>query len=272
MKNNFRLACLLALLLTVRSVLGATVTNISVPSPAMKKEIAVTVILPNTYRSDGARLPVLYLLHGYSDNNQTWASRTSIKALADQYGIIVVCPDGGYSSWYFDSPVDPPWRYETFVAKELIAFIDEHYQTLPERKSRAIAGQSMGGHGAMFLSIRHPDTFSVVVCFSGGVDLRPFPDKWDIAMRLGGVKDYPDRWSANSVITLASTLPPGELVISMDCGVDDFFISVNRNLHELLLTNKVPHDYTERPGGHNWEYWSNAIKYQMLFISNHLAR
>ena len=272
MKKNFRVACLLVLLLTVRSVWSATVTNIALPSLAMKKDIPATVILPNAYGLNGTRLPVLYLLHGYSDNNQTWSSHTSIKELADQYGIIVVCPDGGFSSWYIDSPADPAWCYETFMAKELVAYVDGHYQTLAKRESRAIAGQSMGGHGAMFLSIRHPDIFSVVVCLSGGVDLRPFPDKWDIAKRLGSFKDYSARWSANSVVTLASNLPPGELAVSIDCGVDDFFISVNRNLHQLLLMNKVPHDYTERPGGHNWEYWSNAIKYQMLFISNHLAR
>jgi len=269
---NFRAACQLVLLLTVHSVWSATVTNIAVPSPAMKKAIPVMVILPNAYNSNGIRLPVLYLLHGYSDNNQTWASRTSIKELADQYDIIVVCPDGGYSSWYIDSPVDPAWHSETFMAKELVAYVDGHYQTLPKRESRAIAGQSMGGHGAMFLSIRHPDIFNVVVCLSGGVDLRPFPDKWDIAKRLGSFKDYPDRWAANSVITLATALPPGELAISIDCGMDDFFITVNRNLHRLLLTRQVPHDYTERPGGHNWEYWSNAIKYQMRFISDHLTR
>jgi len=272
MKMNMRMVWWLVLLLSVRGVWSATVTNILVPSSAMKKDIPVTVVLPNAYLPESARLPALYLLHGYSDNNKTWTAGTSIKDLADLYSIIVICPDGGYSSWYFDSPVDPAWRYETFVVKELVAYVDGHFQTLPKRESRAIAGQSMGGHGAMYLSIRHPDQFSVVVCLSGGVDLRPFPDRWDIAKRLGRLKEHPDRWSANSVITLASTLPPGELAIAIDCGADDFFISVNRDLHQLLLKRKVPHDYTERPGGHNWEYWSNAIKYQMLFISNHLAR
>ena len=248
------------------------ITTVAVPSQAMKKDIPTTVILPDVSEKDAAPLPVLYLLHGYSDNYKSWVLHTPIKELADQYGIIVVCPDGGYSSWYFDSPIDPACRYETFISRELVAYIDQHYHTLPTGKSRAIAGQSMGGHGAMFLAIRHPKVFSVVVCLSGGVDLRPFPNNWDIAKRLGNYKDHADRWSANSVITLAKTLRPGELAISIDCGVDDFFITVNRNLHQLLLQNKVPHDYTERPGGHEWKYWANAIKYQMIFVSDHLAR
>ena len=271
-KFSLRFVTTLAVMLAAACSFGSTVTTIAVPSPGMKKEVPATVILPDAYQKEGVRLPVLYLLHGYSDNNLGWVTRTPVKDLADQYGIIVVCPDAAYSSWYFDSPEDPAWRYETFVSKELVTEIDKRYRTLPKRESRAIAGLSMGGHGAMFLAIRHPDTFSVAVCLSGGVDLRPFPDNWDIAKRLGTLKDHPDRWTANSVVTLAETLPPGELAISIDCGVDDFFITVNRNLHQLLLTRKVPHDYTERPGSHGWEYWANAIKYQMLFMSDHLAR
>jgi S-formylglutathione hydrolase FrmB len=254
-------------------LLASVVDVVDIPSVAMKKNIPTTIITPETVSTNrSAHFPVLYLLHGFSDNNQTWVSRTSIKNLADQYNIIVVCPDGGFSSWYFDSPVDPSFRYETFISKELVSYVDEHYTTLPQRESRAIAGQSMGGHGAMYLSIRHPDTFSVVVSFSGGVDLRPFPTKWDIAKRLGNIEDRRDDWTANSVITLAKALPPNELAISIDCGEGDFFIEVNRSLHQLLLQRHVPHDYTERPGGHDWAYWSNAVKYQMLFIAEHLKR
>jgi S-formylglutathione hydrolase FrmB len=269
---NYCRALILASLFTATGAWSATVTVIAIPSLAMKKDIPATIILPDACRTNNARLPVLYLLHGYSDNYKGWAARTPIKELADEYSMIVVCPDGGFSSWYFDSPVDPTIRYETFVSKELVGYIDQHYQTLPRRESRAIAGLSMGGHGAMFLAIRHPDIFSVVACMSGGVDLRPFPNNWDIAKRLGSYQEHPERWAANSVVTLAETLPPGELAISIDCGTDDFFLQVNRNLHQLLLQRKVPHDYTERPGKHEWAYWSNCIKYQMLFISDHVKR
>ena len=124
----------------------------------------------------------------------------------------------------------------------------------------------------MFLALRHPDVYGTAVSISGGVDLRPFPGNWDIAKRLGSLKDHPERWADYSVITLAEKVTPGQQALSIDCGVDDFFLPVNRNLHALLLALKVPHDYAERPGGHTWEYWGNALKYQMLFISNHLAR
>jgi S-formylglutathione hydrolase FrmB len=262
---------LAAILLGVTSLRSATVTTIAVTSEGMKKDVPVTVILPDSVRKEGTRFPVLYLLHGYSNNNGSWAERTSIRDLAEQYGVIVVCPDGGFSSWYFDSPEDPSYRYETFVSKELVTEVDKRFPTLPNRASRAIAGLSMGGHGAMFLAFRHPDIYGTAVSFSGGVDLRPFPDNWDIAKRLGSLQDYPDRWKECSVITLAEKISPGQQALSIDCGVDDFFIPVNRNLHSLLLERHVPHDYSERPGGHDWHYWANAIKYQMLFISDHLA-
>ena len=264
-----------AWLLGVASAWSATVTTIAVPSEGMKKDVPVTVILPDacgTRGKEGVRFPVLYLLHGYSGNNESWAKSTSIKELAEQYGIIVVCPDGGFSSWYFDSAEDPAWRYETFVSKELVTAVDGRFPTLPVRDSRAIAGLSMGGHGALFLAFRHPDLYGTAVSFSGGVDLRPFPNNWDIAKRLGSLQDHPDRWKDYSVITLAERVVPGQQAISIDCGADDFFMPVNRNLHALLMERKVPHDYAERPGSHDWKYWGNALKYQMMFISDHLAR
>ena len=268
-----RLSSLLAaFLLGVTSAWSATVSTIAIPSKGMNKDVPVTVILPDASQKEGTRLPVLYLLHGYGNNNGSWLEKTSVRDLADQYGVIVVCPDGGFSSWYFDSPEDPSYRYETFVSKELIAEVDKRFPTLPRRESRAIAGLSMGGHGAFYLAFRHPEVFGTAVSFSGGVDLRPFPNNWDIAKRLGSLQEHPDRWKENSVITLAEKVTPGEQAISIDCGVDDFFIPVNRNLHALLLERHVPHDYTERPGEHKWPYWANALRYQMLFISDHLAR
>ena len=63
-------------------------------------------------------------------------------------------------------------------------------------------------------------------------------------------------------------LTPESLNIIFDCGVDDFFYEVNCNLHEKLMKEGIPHDFYVRPGAHNWRYWNNSIKYQMLFFSN----
>ncbi len=111
----------------------------------------------------------------------------------------------------------------------------------------------MGGHGAIGST-------------SGGVDIRPFPNNWGIKKWLGDYASHPDNWNNNTVINLAEQLQSSGLTIIIDCGTDDFFLQVNRNLHQLLLDKKIAHDYTERPGVHNWAYWNNAIKYQALFF------
>jgi S-formylglutathione hydrolase FrmB len=125
----------------------------------------------------------------------------------------------------------------------------------------------MGGHGALFLAIRHKDIFGTAVSLSGGVDFRPFPDYWGINKVLGTEKDHPDRWNDYIVLNQAKQLKDGDIAISMDCGVNDLFIASNRALHQQLLDQKVSHDYSERPGWHGWAYWAAVIPYQMLYLN-----
>ena len=107
---------------------------------------------------------------------------------------------------------------------------------------------------------------------SGGVDIRPFPKNWDIAKRLGSIEEHPERWNEYAVVTQAVSLKDSVLSLIIDCGVKDFFIEVNRSLHQQLLRQGVAHDYTERPGEHNWEYWANAVEYQVLFFHRYFAK
>lgn len=231
----------------------------------MNKEVMITVITPDTYTPAKA-YPVVYILHGFSDNHLKWTERGVVGNLVDQYGVMAVMPDGGFSSWYFDSPIMPEYQYETFVSKELIEYVDSHYSTVKDRKGRAITGNSMGGHGAMYNAIRHQDVFGSVGCLSGGVDIRPFPESWDIKKRLGTIEEYPENWENNTIINMTHLLSPGSLNIAIDCGQGDFFYEVNCNLHNKLLKENIPHEFTSRPGYHNWDYWMNAIKYQFLFF------
>ena len=160
------------------SALAFKVDSKDVPSKAMAKTIPVSIVLPKAYADNPTTpLPVLYLLHGAGDNNSTWLNATSISSLADQYGIIIVSPSAQIS-WYFDSPEIPSSKYETFISAELVSYIDSHYRTRPNRLFRALLGNSMGGHGALFLGIRHKDLFATAVSISGGVDFRPFPKNW----------------------------------------------------------------------------------------------
>jgi|SRR5450759_5197606 len=141
-----------------------------------------------------------------------WITKVpAIKEYADQYQLMIVCPDGGFTSWYFDSPVDSTIKYETYISRELIAAIDTKYHTIKDKKGRAITGLSMGGHGAFYLAFRHQDVWGAAGSMSGGLDIRPFPNSWDIPKRLGSYA---------------------------------------------------------APGRHDWQYWSNSIKYHLLFFND----
>lgn len=245
------------------------VDTVQIYSQVMKKNIKAVIITPDTYAL-AKELPVVYLLHGYSGDHLDWINKAKgFEKAADQYNLIIVCPDGGYGSWYWNSPVDPKSQYETFVSNELVKAIDVKYKTIKDRSGRAITGLSMGGHGALYLAIRHQDVFGAAGSMSGGVDIRPFPENWDMANQLGSYAEQPERWEKNTVINMLNQLTPNSLAIIIDCGTEDFFFKVNENLHQQLLYRNIPHDYITRPGVHNWPYWTNAVKYQMLFMSNY---
>ena len=273
------------------------VDTLTVWSTAMHKPVKNVVILPADYGQDTARRwPVVYLLHGFRGRYDTWIGKTQpgLPEAASRTGEVIVCPDGGYSSWYWDSPTDPSMRYETYVAEELVAAIDSLYRTRNGRGGRAITGYSMGGHGALYLALRHPETFGACGSMSGGVELCPFPKNWDIEKRLGPYRDNPQRWEEYSVMGQlwravpfndrsrevaglpaqdpSSELQPGQLAIFIDCGTEDYFYAVNLRLHEELLYRNVPHEFIVRPGRHTHDYWRHAVEYHLLFFRDFFAR
>lgn len=261
--------CTLFLMFVFFSAKAAKTDTIQVFSPSMNKSIKTCVITPDDYKKSNKKFPVVYLLHGYSGNYGSWAK--DFKDLArqvDQYGFIVIGVDGNFSSWYFDSPIDPTFKYETYVIKELVPFVDKNYKTIASREGRAISGLSMGGHGALYLSFKHQDVFGAAGSMSGGVDIRPFPENWDIKKRLGILTEFPENWEKNTVTNMLELVKDNKLKMIIDCGVDDFFMDVNRELHNKMLALKINHDYIERPGKHNIEYWENSLKFQLLFFDN----
>jgi len=248
------------------------VDTISVLSPKMNKTVKSVVIVPKNY-CKRKHYPVVYLLHGYSDNYSKWVKTVpAIKNLSTEHQMIIVCPDGGYSSWYFDSPVDSTFQYETFITKDLLQYVDAHYSTIKDRKARAITGLSMGGHGALYLAIRNKNLFANAGSMSGGVDLRSSTKKFDLAKRIGSFETRPEEWDNRSVVNMVSTLKNKELNMIVDCGVSDFFYQINAALHRRLIVLNIDHDFIERPGEHNWDYWTNSIQYQLLYFDTRFAK
>ncbi|MDR1380557.1 MAG: esterase family protein [Tannerella sp.] len=241
------------------------VDTVEVLSHSMNAVIKNIVILPAGY--DGKTdFPVLYLLHGYGGNHTSWMQiKPGLPGLATQYGMIIVCPDGK-NSWYWDSPVNPKIKYETYVSAELVHYMDDNYKTRKDGSGRAITGLSMGGHGGLWLGIRHQDVFGACGATSGGVDIRPFPGNWEMKDALGDYDKNRERWDHHTVINQLHLVKEG-LAIIVDCGTEDFFHEVNESLHREMLYHHIKHDYISRPGVHNGAYWSNSIEYQLLFFS-----
>lgn len=235
--------------------------------PAMK----VVVVKPEGYADavkEGKRFPTVYLLHGFSDDYRCWPSKTQpqLDSLATRWGMIFVCPDGR-DSWYFDSKTDPKMQMESFITRDLVPYIDSNYATKADPKYRAITGLSMGGHGALWLAIRHSDIWKSAGSTSGGVNYAALPQYihiWKIDRALG---DDPAEWANHTVMSLVPTLKPGQINIIFDCGVDDFFADINDELHQALRKAGIPHDYISRPGSHTHPYWRNAILYQLQYFN-----
>lgn len=248
---------------------AATIDTASIYSSSMHKTFKCIVIRPEAKKS--LVLPVVYLLHGYSGNYRNWIDKVpALRQYVDEYKLMIVCPDGGFSSWYFDSPVDSSMRYETYIAKEVTSYIDAHYATVRNPSGRAITGLSMGGHGGLFLGLRHTELFGACGSMSGGVDMGALHTQFDVMKRLGDTTMYASNWKRYSVINIVEDYKKTDsLAIIIDCGTEDFFYANNHALHEKMLGLKIPHDYIERPGSHDWNYWKNAVQYQLLFFSNY---
>ncbi|MVM32208.1 esterase family protein [Spirosoma sp. HMF4905] len=280
----FRLLFCISLQILSLSAFSAQVDSLDIPSAVMKKNLRAAVVLPESYRStekSKTKYPVLYLLHGGYGHFNDWITKTPDKTLlhrlADQYNLIIVMPEGEIFSYYLDSPVIKDSQFETYLTKEVIDKIDRTYRTVSSSKGRVITGLSMGGYGSLYLATRHPDLYCAAGSMSGALNLEMAswklpPDmakniKGEFEKILGSIEQSPDNYGAYSVVNMADKMKTNGLKLVIDCGVDDFLIEPNRELHRRLVFNQTPHDYSERPGGHSWEYWQNSLPNHVLFFN-----
>jgi len=248
---------------------SGTVDTVEIYSLSMHKNLRCVVVKPDLYKFKITKFPVVYLLHGYDGYFSNWIRRApELKEYADKYEVMIVCPEGAVSSWYFDSPVDSAYRYETHIAFEVVSYIDQHYKSLPDKKYRAITGLSMGGHGALFPDPRHPGGFGAAGKLGGGLDLGEVKSKYEISRRIGDTLTHAKEWHDLSVINLLDKCADTPVRIIMDCGVSDGFIAANRLAHQKMLRLKIAHIYTEKPGGHSWDYWRESLPYHLQYFSS----
>lgn len=271
---------------------GQVFEGLKVPSAILGRDVAFAVYLPPGYEASTQRFPVVYLLHGYTDDESGWIQFGEVQLAADRAiadreipPMIIVMPDGGVTFYINDAAGKV--RYEDMFVRELVPFIDKTYRTRPDREFRGLAGLSMGGWGTLVYALRHPDVFSAGAAFSAAVwsddDIVGMkPKNWDELLgSLFGAegKTGRDRLTAHfrsvSPLDLARTLPEDSLKkvrYYIDCGDDDFLIKGNCALHLLLTDRKIPHEFRVRDGGHTWTYWRTGIVEGLKFIGQGFHR
>jgi putative tributyrin esterase len=237
---------------------------------ALMKMSAFYAILPEKMQGP---FPVLYLLHGLSDDHSGWVRRTSIERHVQNLPLIVIMPDGG-RGWYADSKSNPRMAYETFITQDLIEFVDSTFQTRAERAGRAVAGLSMGGYGAFKLALQHPDLFCAAVSFSGAVDMRYRMEQnpvWSAEFRAIFGDEFAG--SREDIIALLEQVPADQRpALWMSTGDQDGLLEDNRRAHAHMERLGIPHFYREDPGyGHGWDYWDFAVQDALVFLADQLS-
>lgn len=229
--------------------------------------VRFNVILPRTYAISKRRYPVLYLLHGYTDDYSAWVTKSHVTEHARKYAEIIVMPEGG-TGWYVNNYTDPKLAWEDYLIKDLIPFVDSHYRTIASRRGRAIAGLSMGGFGAMTLGLRHPDLFATVASLSGALagaqaDFYRSLDDPKLKKLIEddfGPPDNPQR-ALEDPFELIKKVPPGQLPeLYLSIGSADFLLEQNRAYVRLLAQRGIRYRYCEIPGKHEWPVWDSEIR------------
>ncbi len=258
-----------------------------VKSTILGKDVRYTVYLPADYETSNRNYPVVYLLHGYTDDNTGWLQFGEINRYADKAmaegtipPMIIIMPNGD-SSWYINS-YDGKENYEDFFVKEFMPTIEKTYHIKAEKKYRGVAGLSMGGYGTLILSMKHPELFAAAAPLSAAV----FDDDAVISSPeaswartfgqlygrdLKGKDRLTKNWYDNSILKIVETKSADDLKkvrYWIDCGDDDFLTKGNCLLHIALSEKKVPHEYRVRDGAHTWTYWRTGITDALKFIGD----
>jgi len=283
MMNRFRraLPLLLAVLCSTAaaSAQSGSVERVQFHSTLINATLPYNVILPPGYgATKTTRYPVLYLLHGLGGHYSDWLTRTNVADYAARYRLIVVMPEGN-NSWYADGAPTrtasdgerPGDKYETYVVRELLPDVDKRYRTIQSRYGRAIAGLSMGGYGAIKFGLKYSSTFIFAGSMSGCPeaaswtveDLKDLKSIYDSLPPVFGPAGSETR-KANDLFEIVRALTAGRIAalpyLYLDCGTEDFTSNSNQKFAELLRQKKIPHEYRQLPGNHNWQYWDQQVR------------
>lgn len=283
--------CVCGFLFSNAQTKGKIIEQETLSSSILKRSVGYAVYLPPDYETSQRAYPVVYLLHGYTDDNTGWVQFGEVNRYADaaiEQGkippMIIVMPDAD-SSWYINS-YDGKEKFEDFFVKEFIPGIEKKYRIKSAKQYRGIAGLSMGGYGTLIYALKYPDMFAAAAPLSAAVfgddEVVAMPDaQWDrtfgqlFGKHLKGKDRLNKAWYDNSILKIIETKPAAELNkvrYWIDCGDDDFLAKGNSLLHIALLGKMVKHEYRVRDGAHTWSYWRTGITDALAFIGESFRR
>jgi enterochelin esterase-like enzyme len=296
MKNKMVFTAIILLLLinnlgNVFAQSGQVMERLSFKSKILGTDVFYTIYLPHDYQSSARRYPVVYLLHGYTDDDSGWLQFGEVNHIADK-GIasgeippmIIVMPDAGVS-WYIND-YKGKVRFEDMFIQELIPYIDATYRTRAKKEFRAVSGLSMGGYGSLVLSMRNPDVFAACAAFSSAVrsdeEVVNTPKEWHdrvfgplFGENLEGSARLTAHWKKYSILEIVKNTPKEQLSkvrYYIDSGDDDFLYEGNNLLHIALRKKEVPNEYRVHDGAHNWTYWRTYLIEGLKFIGQSFHR
>lgn len=241
-------------------------------SPTLTQQTSLTVALPDALPSQPC--PLLYLLHGGTEDATLWFREADPEWIANDFGLIVVSLDA-LSSSYADMAHGP--RYFTYLTRELPAFLPARLPVSTRREDTYIAGFSMGGHGALKAALRCPELYAAGIAISGARDMIPLFEKWqtmDGGPDLSGVVDSLGpidrlRGSENDLVSLAEqavdrmdALP----ALYLSCGLDDYAVQLSVDYHRHLQAIGLPHDWYQAPGIHGYAFAEKALRHALTLI------
>jgi S-formylglutathione hydrolase FrmB len=224
---------------------------------------SVTVVLPQRTEEQIGLLderlsgpaPVLYLLHGLSDDHSAWTRYTSVERYAVARGLAVVMPAAGRSFYADEAHGHGYW---TYVADELPDVVGQFFNVSSDPADTFVAGLSMGGYGALKLALNHPDRFGAAACLSGAVDMRAFaedPDRVEVMDRVFDNTVEP-RDDVFALVASARGVPP----LHVSCGTEDRWYADSRRFAEAAQAAGIDLTTDFRPGGHEWSLWDAVIQ------------
>ncbi len=240
--------------------------DIKFASEVLERCVEISVVIPQrstrgqigiqNNAGDG-KYKTLVLLHGLSDDHTIWLRRTSIERYATEHGICVICPSAE-RSFYTDMKTGD--KFYTFISDEVLKIASEYLPISQRREDTFIAGNSMGGYGALKIALRNPDKFAGAAGLSSVADIEDFMDniRPDLKSLIFG-DSIAEEEKLECLSKKADKLE-AKPRIYMAVGTEDFLYDGNVKLKEVFEGLSFDYIYKERPGVHNWDFWDEQIK------------